>query len=159
MFISDIVSCGNDLSTLVSHSTKRKLILLVLNLFPSKSIESPFVPLWQSGTACVKINHYFMYRYQCSLLLLIFSMSFHKITFYALHVKIKHSGFQFLKDILLIRTYFLPHVSMCFQNNTACIPRANWDAWFSCSYKKKIKNCMCYFLCTEIWDTSLKIKL
>lgn len=133
MFISDAVSCGNGLSMPVSHCTKEKFFLLVLNLFPSKFIESPFVPLRYSDTACVKISHYFMYRYQCSLLLLVFSTSFHEIIFYASHVKTKHSGFQFLKDILLIRTHVLPHMSICFQNNRACVPQANWGAWFSCS--------------------------
>lgn len=133
MFISDTVSCGNDLSMPVSHCTKGKFIILVLNLFPSKFIESPFVPLWYSDTACVKISHYFMYHYQCSLLLLVFSMTFHKTIFYVFHVKTKHSGFQFLKYMILICTRGLPHMSICFQNNRARILQANWDASSSCS--------------------------
>lgn len=140
MFIPDTVSCGNDLSVLVSQYTNGKIIISVLNLFPSKLIESPFVLPCYSGTACVKLSHYFMYQYQCSLLLLVFSISFHKIAFSASRVKTRHSEFQFLKVILLIRTNVSPHMSICFENNRVCVPQANWDAWFFCSFGKKKNN-------------------
>lgn len=66
-----------------------------------------------------------MYRYQCSLLWLFFSMSSHKIIFYASCVKEKAFGFQFSKEIFLMCTHVLPQPSIYFKRNRACVPQEN----------------------------------
>lgn len=122
MFISDTVFCGNDLSMPVSQCTKGKFIILVLNLFPSKSIESPFVLPCYSGTACVKLSRYFMYQYQCSFLLLVFSISFHKTVFYAPRVKTKHSGSSFQNHTFNSYQCFTTYEHLLPKQHSLCSP-------------------------------------
>lgn len=134
MFISNTVFCGNDLSMPVSHCTKGKIIILVLNLFPSKFIECPFVPLWHNDTACVKISYYFMN--------LISSLSnvISQNSFLCFMCENKKSWIPALKGILLLCTHVLTHMSLCFQKNRACVPPANLDSWLLEIKKKKLRS-------------------